>query len=407
MMPVATRYLWVWVGSTLALLGIVVAINLIVDPYGLFRVVDVPGFNRIKSQAGERGKLFKRTGVERMRPAGLVLGNSRAEIGFDPESTAWPESMRPAFNLALPGAGIAAVAGEFAEALRVVSPRLAIVGLDFLDFRVDPASDESFDSPTATADPIRDLRDRTAALLTLNALADSLATIKAQREPYATSLTNAGFNPKRDYIGVARREGYFAMFRQRDQENALAYVRGPKGILQAGGRPAPAFEAVDSIIALARARGITLRFVLYPYHAHTLVLFEQTGLWPAYEDWKRELVRRVDAARGTMDIELWDFTGFSPYTVEPVPRSGDTRTELQWYWEAGHFKKSLGDQMLANMFVAPSNNEPWGRRLTARNLDELLREQRAARDDYQRTHGDDVRALTALVEESSGRRSAP
>ena len=73
-------------------------------------------------------------------------------------------------------------------------------------------------------------------------------------------------------------------------------------------------------------------------------------MWPAYEDWKRELVRRVDAARGTMDVELWDFTGFSPYADERVPRPGDTRTELQWYWEAGHFKKSLGDQMLVNMF---------------------------------------------------------
>ena len=116
------------------------------------------------------------------------------------------------------------------------SPRLVVVGLDFLDFRVDPSSDESFTPTPANADPIRELRERAASLLTLNALADSLATIKAQHEPYATSLTDAGFNPKRDYIGVARREGYFAMFRQRDQENALAYVRGPKSVFQAGGQ---------------------------------------------------------------------------------------------------------------------------------------------------------------------------
>ena len=104
------------------------------------------------------------------------------------------------------------------------------------------------------------------------------------------------------------------------------------------------------------------------------MLFELTGLWPAYEDWKRELVRRVDAARGTMDIELWDFTGFSPYTEERVPRPGDTRTELQWYWEAGHFKKSLGDQMLVNMFGGKESRGHWGRRLTGANLEEHLRE---------------------------------
>jgi hypothetical protein len=401
MMRPAARYLWAWVLSTLALLVAVVAVNLVVDPYGLFRIVDVPGLNRIKSQAGERAALFKRTGVERMRPAGLVLGNSRAEIGFDPESPAWPESARPVFNLALPGAGIAAVADELAQALRSASPRLVVVGLDFLDFRVDPSSDESFTAQPANADPFRELRDRAAALLTLNALADSVATIRAQHQPYATRLTDAGFNPKQDYIGVSRREGYFAMFRQRDQENARAYLLGPKSVFQTGTRPAPAFDAVDNIIALARARGITLRLVLYPYHVHTLMLFQLTGLWPAYEDWKRELVRRVDAARGTMDVELWDFTGFSPYTAEQVPRPGDTRTELQWYWEAGHFKKSLGDLLVGNVFDAQNRNEPWGSRLTARNLDEILREQRAARDEYRRERPDDVTDLEALVADVS------
>jgi hypothetical protein len=397
MAPAALRYLSAWAVSTLALLSAVVTVNLVVDPYGLFRMVDVPALNHIKSHASERAASFKHMAVKRIRPAGLVLGNSRAEIGFDPESPSWPESVRPVFNLALPGAGIHAVAGDFAETLRWASPELVVVGLDFLDFRVDPLSDERFTPPQETADPIRDIRERASALLTLNALADSLATIKAQHDPYSTSLTEAGFNPKRDYIGVARREGYFAMFRQRNQENARAYLRGPKSVFQTGRRPAAAFDALDHIIARARARGITLRFVIYPYHAHTLTLFELTGLWPAYEEWKRETVARVESARGTMDVELWDFTGFTPYTSEQVPRPGDTRTELKWYWEAGHFKKSLGDLLLTNVFDAQSSSEPWGRRLTARNLDELLREQRAARDQYRRNHPEDVAELASLV----------
>jgi hypothetical protein len=233
----ATRYLWTWVVSTVALMGLVATSNFVVDPYGLFRIVEVPGFNRIKTQAGERTKLFKRAGVARMQPASLILGNSRAEIGFDPDSSAWPEQARPVFNLALPGAAIEAVAAEFDDTLRVTSPRLVVVGLDFLDFRVDPASDENYTPPEADTEPLRDLRERAGALLTLGALADSLATVKSQHDPFAPSLTDAGFNPKRDYVGIARREGYYAMFRQRDQENARAYVRGPKSVFQAGNRP--------------------------------------------------------------------------------------------------------------------------------------------------------------------------
>lgn len=398
----AREYLWAWLWWTVLLLGSVVAVNIVIDPYGLFRVVDVPGVNRVKSQASERGSLFKHVSLERMHPRGLILGNSRAEIGFDPESPAWPLWARPAFNLALPGAGMAAVTGDFARALRGTTPKLVVVGLDFLDFRVDPSSDDSFNVPAPGADPSVDLRGRVSALLTMNALADSLATVKAQHEPYPTSLTEAGFNPKLDYVGIARREGYYALFRQREQENALAYVRGAKSIYQSGGRPAPAFDAVENIIAIAREHSITLRFVIYPYHAHTLVLFHLTGLWPAYEDWKRELAGRIEAARGTLDVELWDFTGFSPYADERVPPPGDTRTELRWYWEAGHFKKSLGDLLLADIF--DGEGKRWGSRLTKAGLQAHLQKQREARDDYERSRPDDLDELRRLVLAAAERR---
>jgi hypothetical protein len=397
MRAAAKQYLWAWFWWTFAVLANVLIFNLVVDPYGLFPIVEVGGLNRIKSQASERAPLFKRTAVQRAQPTAVILGNSRAEIGFDPESPAWPSSARPVFNLALPGAGISAVAAEFGQALKSTAPRLVFVGLDFVDFRIDPASRETFTLPAARGDGLAPVRERIAALLTMNALADSLATIKAQHDPYPTSLTAAGFNPKRDYVGIARREGYYALFRQRDQENATAYMRGPKAVFESGGKPAPGFDAVDSIIALAQMRDITLRFVIYPYHAHTLTLFHLTGLWPAYEDWKRELTRRVDAARGTMDVELWDFTGFSPYADERVPRPGDTHTELQWYWEAGHFKKALGDLLLADMFNVPVDGEHWGSRLTQSNIEEQLLRQRSTRDKYESSHPEDRRELAMLV----------
>ena len=52
------------------------------------------------------------------------------------------------------------------------------------------------------------------------------------------------------------------------------------------------------------------------------------------------------------------------------------------------------------MFDKRNNLEQWGRQLTGRNLDELLRQQREARDDYVRTHPDDVTALETLLPEA-------
>jgi hypothetical protein len=136
-MRAAIRYLRAWLLSALLLIGAVAVFNLLVDPYGLFRLITIDEFNRIKSQAGHRAEMFKRHSAERVRPNALILGNSRAEVGFDPDSTAWPLQMRPVFNLALPGTGPDTALQQFRDVLRHTMPQLIIVGLDFLDFRTD------------------------------------------------------------------------------------------------------------------------------------------------------------------------------------------------------------------------------------------------------------------------------
>jgi hypothetical protein len=393
-MGAAPNYLRTLLISVIVLLATVGTFNLLVDPYGLFRVGSVEGFNRIKSQAGQRAGTYKRVAVARMHPNALILGNSRAEIGFDPASSAWPSSARPVFNLALPGSSIDSALEEFKHVLGFATPTLVVLGLDFLDFRVDPAARYA---PEPKADRKAWLRERVTALLSVSALADSLATMKAQRDPYSTSLDDSGFNPMHDYVGIARREGYFAMFRQRDQENARSYAHGGKTIHLADGRPAPEFAALDDFMDIARRHRIQLRLVVYPVHAHTLILFHRAGLWPAFDEWKRELVKRIGAGP---DVDLWDFSGFSVYSEEAVPPPGDIRSQMRWYWEAGHFKSALGDVILTNIFN--SSGEPaWGRRLTTDNLDDHLRAQQAALYDYERDHAAEVNELADLIGEAA------
>jgi len=50
---------------------------------------------------------------------------------------------------------------------------------------------------------------------------------------------------------------------------------------------------------------------------------------------------------------LWDFSGCHSVTIEDVPASGDLRSEMRWYWEAGHFKKELGDLVLDKVLDHP------------------------------------------------------
>ena len=80
------------------------------------------------------------------------------------------------------------------------------------------------------------------------------AGVKIADDPYSTALTPAGFSPKWDYVRVARRDGYHALFK-RDQENAVSYLSGPKSGLRRGGRAGPEFKVVGYLISEAQNLG--------------------------------------------------------------------------------------------------------------------------------------------------------
>ena len=339
--------------------------NAIVDPYRVFALVDAAGFNARKPRAMEQGYLSKLAGVARVRPQRVIVGNSRAEVGLDPASTAWGDAL-VTYNAALPGTGPETALAFLRDAHREGRLEEGYIGLDFIDFLVGapPSDTPSAESIPMVADPRArslgppqlDLPTRLGLLFSLDALRDSARTIAAQRLDSTPDLTPLGFNPMRDYAAMAKHDGYGAFFLQRDEENAAAYLRDPKFIFVPGTRSSPEWDAVDDMAALCGrlARGCT--FVIYPYHAHILELFGLTGLAPSFDAWKAELARRLAIGSHTSagvpsrsKLTLWDFSGYNRYTCEAVPEVGDRSHVVRWYWEAGHFKRELGDLMIARM----------------------------------------------------------
>jgi len=64
-----------------------------------------------------------------------ILGNSRAEIGFNPESKALSQKNFTAFNLALAGSSLESSRRELEYLLQKgKTPTRIIVGLEYLDF---------------------------------------------------------------------------------------------------------------------------------------------------------------------------------------------------------------------------------------------------------------------------------
>jgi hypothetical protein len=100
-------------------------------------------------------------------------------------------------------------------------------------------------------------------------------------------------------------------------------------------------------------------------------MLHRVGLWPSFEAWKRVLVRVVEAegssAPGT--ISLLDFSGYNDFTTERVPPAGDTRSQMHWYWEAGHYKSDLGDQVIERVY---GQHPDFGRELSSSTIESIL-----------------------------------
>jgi hypothetical protein len=330
-----------------------VALVVLVDPYGLYRVVERPGFNRVKAQPQRYQSEIKLAGARATGAKLFIVGNSRAEIGLDPDAPALATAGLAPYNLALAGTRIQTGRGQLAL-LRQQGQRAShlIVGAEFLDFPIDSAAAEPAERPLPSPDRRAELAWRFDTLFSLDSVIDAAKTVRAQRNPDAPRMTAHGYNPLLEYRQMARSEGYHALFRQRAADYAQRFSRAPHGLLAGNSGSSREFDSMRALLADGLRDGARIDIVIYPYHAQIMALLESAGLDSVFDQWKGLMAREVDALRAQHPgarITLWDFSGYAPYQCEPIPAKGDRKAQTQWYWEAGHFKAALGNIMLARI----------------------------------------------------------
>ena len=70
---------------------------------------------------------------------------------------------------------------------------------------------------------------------------------------------------------------------------------------------------------------------------------------------------------------MWDFSGVAPETLEAIPAKGDRKTQLTHYWEAGHFKKELGNLVIDRLL---GKQNDFGIKLDSGNIESWIAEDR-------------------------------
>jgi hypothetical protein len=366
-----------------AVFGVVLIVFFVffIDPYNLYGLFKCSGVNAVKPVLPRYVEEIKLTQAIKLKPDTLIFGNSRAEIGLDPEATAFSSRGYAAYNMAIRGASMASSLRQLDYILQKgIKPKRIIIGIDFVDFMNASGAvglDNQQMAPENTDFPSEKLFWRFDSLFSMSSVKDSINTLFIQNDGEAAIMTERGFNPLKEYLAMARNEGYFVLFRQRAEENAKIYLKKA-----AGGFDKSGFAYLRSMMKNALDAESEVVLIIYPYHAQILTLFEETGLLPSFTLWKRQVVEEAEryaTHTGNSRVTVLDFSGFGERQCERIPAKGDLRSATQWYWEAGHFKKALGDivleealQQLENPKAFPVGDTNFGVSLNSANLDANL-----------------------------------
>lgn len=366
------RYLRWMFAPLFVLLATVGAFNALIDPLGIFGSPRVADLNARKPYLDHHRELTRWQAARRLCTDTAIFGNSRAEIGFDPEHPAFAAHGLSAFNHAIPGTSASLALQQLGWLQRAgCAPKTVILGVEFFDFLNHGERSPALPSELPPA-PSTDGRVIAETVLSIAGLRDSLKTLALQHASHPAILTERGFNPLLNYIPEVESNGHYMLFRQRANENRRIWSRKGSYLHPLDGGPSIDQQAVDAFLARAVTSGGTVNVVIYPYHAEIRMMQERMGMGGLVADWKKLIVATAARYPG---VKVWDFSGIAPETLEAIPAPGDHKTHLQYYWEAGHFKKALGDKAIARML---GENNGFGVNLNSDNVDDWIARDRTS-----------------------------
>ncbi len=379
------------------LAAVVTGFDALMDPYMVFGTPPIAHLNVIKPASEDRPWLVKPYLFRRIMPQTLILGSSKVAVGLDPASPMLPADAGRVFNLGVLGASPAQICTMFEEAAAAAPIRRVLVVLDLIEFMRVP--DTVGAKETAGEPPFRFLPDGPrrreellSALLSRDALRDAILTLATQGRTYPTGLTADGLLLDGNFRRAADAEGPAALFDHKRASSLRAFRKMRDRLAAAPATPIPDIDGLHQMIALSRARHIALDIAIAPAHAETLRIIALAGLWPRYEAAKRSIAATI-AAEADASVPLWDFMGFDPFSTEPA--GGRSGAEGEWFWEPSHFRRTLGEKLLATIYRGGTE---FGRRLTVEGMDSAIGEEAHLLAQDQRDHPDAYAALRAALD---------
>ena len=189
----------------------VAAFNRVIDPFWYYRDIEISGLNVVKPRFARFARHVKPALLAREQPEAVILGNSFAEIGFDPLDAAFTGNGRLCgYNFALAGAGWDIEQCAFEYALKHAPLKRVVLGIGAGALpKADCAKVWQGMSVSAVE-----------LLLSTHALDNAIRTVAEQNRARPSHTREGGYLYTRDAPGVASRFREF--FHRPDQPRCPA-----------------------------------------------------------------------------------------------------------------------------------------------------------------------------------------
>ncbi|NER34458.1 MAG: hypothetical protein F6J93_10605 [Oscillatoria sp. SIO1A7] len=356
---------------------IVTLFNLAIDPYTTFNSPAILGFNKVKPKQDKQVRMYKAIAITRLQPKIVFIGSSRTEFGLDPSHPVF-EGDRP-YNLAVTGANIYE-AKRYLDHAIANQPNLkkAIVGLDFFMFNDRGKNAPDFRESRLGVDRFT-IPDKINSLFSIDAFIASLITIQSNLKE-----TNA---PGYFYSDGRRVPGYYRKHVYLNQHNRWIFKASLRRnrFLIGGDKPEERsnisekyLNSLKAIVEICQTQKIDCQFFISPSHVSQWEFIRLSGVWPLFEQWKREIVEITP---------VWDFSGYNSITTEPIGR------RMKYYLDNSHYLKPVGDLLLNRIFQYREESVPgdFGVKIDTDNIESHLEKIRSDREVWSLNNPDEVK----------------
>ena len=378
-------------------LSMIGTLNYLVNPFDIFSMKKISGFNERKPESNQRQRLSKTYIIEKSCHENLIMGNSRA-LAISSDYNAWPNSK--AYNYAITNASMYEMFRYFQHALASCKIRTVILNLDFIMFEKTAGHAEQFIENrlkvTAKGNSTNwrvkaYLTDSIPALFSLTAFNASINTINNQNNEQKTKFKCSA--PQHDHFKIAAKGGHHPYMIETNRRVIKEFTQNHTLTDYQ-----LALRHYENFIKMAYKNNIQLILSITPSHASFYELLQLTKFKNHFNNWLKNIIsinEKTAISFNKPAFNVYNFSGYNSFTTERIPAINNIETGMSWFWESLHFKKELSYHMLDRIFDHERADCPtpsdFGVKINSINLASYTKQQIKHRQKYLKSHPDIIR----------------